>query len=73
LFRLGDTSGEALLRELAASENAADRRSAALMLASRPDEAWKALVRGLATVPDAATRLDAAKLLTEHDPYKPSF
>ena len=70
LYRLGDTSGEALLKgpEGAQSEHAASRRSAAFLLASRPDDAWKTLVRGLLVHPDPTFRLDAAKMLLPHEP-----
>lgn len=70
LYRLGDTSGEALLKgpELAQHEHASFRRTAAGLLASRPDDAWKTLVRGLLVHPDPSFRLDAAKLLLPHEP-----
>lgn len=70
LFRLGDFSGEALLKgpDMAGSEHPGVRRSAAILLASRPDDAWKTLVRGLLSHPDPSFRLDAAKLLAPHEP-----
>jgi HEAT repeat protein len=70
LYRLGNYSGEALLKgpDGAQSPHASVRRSAALLLASRPDEAWKALVRGLLTHADPSFRLDAARLLAPYEP-----
>ena len=73
LYQLGDTSGQPILDELAASDNAQFRRTAAQLMASRPDERWLALVRGLLSDPDPTIRLDAAKLLAPHDPSSSRF
>ena len=79
LFRMGNFSGEGILRQMAAHEScqsnsATDkttcsnfRITAARLMASRPDEEWKALVRSLLNDPDPKIRLDAAMMLAPHD------
>jgi HEAT repeat protein len=80
LFRNGNFSGAGILREMADNESCRSnapgdpeacanfRITAARLMASRPDEEWKALVRGLLNDPNASIRLDAALMLAPHDP-----
>ena len=69
LYRLGDSAGTPLLRELAASEVPIGRMVAAEAMASRPDAAWMALVGELAqSGAEPEVRLGAAKLIAPHDP-----
>ena len=79
LFKNGNFSGAAILRDMAAHEscrsNAASdaptcssfRITAARLMASQPDEEWKALVRSLLNDPDPTIRLDAAMMIAPHD------
>ena len=70
LFKKGNFSGAAILREMAADPNpkhGSVRRTAAQYMASRPDEEWKALVRGLLNDEDPTVRLDAAVMLAPYD------
>ncbi len=68
LFRLGNFSGASILNELEASGSTSVSRSAALLMASQPDEAWKSLVRSLLSDPEPVIRLDAARMLAPHEP-----
>ena len=79
LFKMGNFSGEGILRNMAAHESCPGnspiekqtcsnfRITAARLMASRPDEEWKALVRSLLNDPDPKIRLDAAMMLAPHD------
>ena len=79
LYKNGNFSGAGILREMAANESCRSnspidvqacsnfRITAARLMASQPDEEWKALVRSLLNDPEPTIRLDAAMMLAPHD------
>lgn len=68
LFRLGDTSGEPLLRDLYASEAQKSHLIAAQAMSSRPDGLWMDHVRRLTSASEPEVRIGAATLIAPHDP-----
>jgi HEAT repeat protein len=67
LYRLGDTTGLPLLRQMEVSEHAMVRADALEATAVSPDSGWQAAVRDLLRESDPSVRLKAAKLLAPHD------
>lgn len=68
LWRLGDRSGERLLRDALQSELPDARLAAADAFASDPDAGWMAALEPLLQAQDSLVRLKAAALLLERRP-----
>lgn len=68
LWRMGDRSGERLLRESLQSELPDARLAAADAFVSDPDGGWTAAIEPLLQAPDALVRLKAAALLLDRRP-----
>jgi hypothetical protein len=68
LFRLGDTSGVSVLRDLMQEDSDRSRLIALQWTNTQPDAAWIQEARRLASSTEPDIRVQAAKLLAPHDP-----
>lgn len=68
LYRLGDDSGVAILRNLATAASSIGRLVAAEALSPRPDSSWGPLVESLLTADEPDVKLAAANLYLRVDP-----
>jgi hypothetical protein len=68
LFRLGDTSGESMLRDLMQEDSDRSRLIGLQSTATQPDALWIQETRRLTSSTEPDIRVQAAKLLAPHDP-----
>jgi HEAT repeat protein len=68
LFRLGDTSGASMLRDLMQEDSDKSRLIGLQSTATQPDATWIQDVRRLTSSTEPEIRVQAAKLLAPHDP-----